>query len=79
MVSVISLVCGLGCGILFSKLAELCVANILENSVNFETLIKADVITRSDLDFFIYADTVDEAFDYITGELEKWVKQAKLI
>ncbi len=50
-----------------------------ENSVNFETLIKADVITRSDLDFFIYADTVDEAFDYITGELEKWVKQAKLI
>jgi len=50
-----------------------------ENSVNFETLIKADVITRDDLDFFIYADTVDEAFDYLKKELSDWMKKSKLI
>ncbi len=50
-----------------------------ENSINFETLIKADVINRSDLDFFVYADTVDEAFDYLKGELEVWLKSTKLI
>ncbi len=50
-----------------------------ENCINFETLIEADVITRSDLDFFVYADTVDEAFNYLKGELEAWMKSAKLI
>ena len=47
--------------------------------LNFETLIKADVITRDDLDFFVYADTVDEAFDYLTREISAYLKKTKLI
>lgn len=39
--------------------------------VNFQALIDADVITEKDLDFFIYAETVDEAFKYITTSLKK--------
>jgi len=50
-----------------------------EDSINFETLIKADVITRADMDFFVYADTVDEAFDYLKKELEVYMKSAGLI
>lgn len=50
-----------------------------EDSINFETLIKADVITRADMDFFVYADTVDEAFNYLKGELEKYMKSVGLI
>jgi uncharacterized protein (TIGR00730 family) len=50
-----------------------------EDSINFETLIKADVITRADMDFFVYADTVDEAFDYLKKELEAYMKSAGLI
>lgn len=53
MVSVISLVCGLGCGILFSKLAELCVANILENSVNFVFAVEMESIWQSVLLFTV--------------------------
>ena len=44
-----------------------------ENSVNYEHLIQSDVITRDDLDFFIYADTVDEAFEFLTAELPKFL------
>ena len=50
-----------------------------EDSINFETLINADVITRADMDFFVYADTVDEAFDYLKKELEVYMKSAGLI
>ncbi len=42
-----------------------------EKAVDFEYLIKTDVITRKDLAFFRFADTVDEAFDFITSELSK--------
>ena len=50
-----------------------------ESCVDYEPMIKADVITRADLDFFVYADTVDEAFDYITKELTDWLKRSKMI
>ena len=50
-----------------------------ENTINFETLIEADVITRADMDFFVYADTVDEAFNYLKGELETYMKSVGLI
>jgi len=42
-----------------------------ESVVDFEYMIKADVITREDLNFFRFAETVDEAYDFITSELEK--------
>ena len=34
-------------------------------------MVKTDVITKKDLDFFIFADTVDEAYNFITSSLEK--------
>lgn len=42
-----------------------------QNSVNFDWLVKTDVMTKRDLDLIHYADTVDEAFDFITKSLEK--------
>lgn len=39
--------------------------------VDFEALIESDVITENDLGFFKYADTVDEAYDFITSEIER--------
>ncbi len=42
-----------------------------ENVVDFDYLVKTDVITRQDLKFFRYADTVDEAYDFITSELQR--------
>lgn len=42
-----------------------------ENAVNFKKLIESDVITEGDLNFFRYADTVEEAFSYITSEIER--------
>ncbi len=42
-----------------------------EKVVDFEYLIKTDVITKKDLEFFRFAETVEEAFDFITGELTR--------
>ncbi len=42
-----------------------------EKVVDFEYMIKTDVITRKDLAFFRFAETVEEAFDFITGELTR--------
>ena len=39
--------------------------------VDFQALIDADVISENDLNFFIYVETVDEAFKYITSSLKK--------
>jgi len=50
-----------------------------QKAINFETMIKADVITRSDLDFFTYADTAREAFSFLKPELEAYMKSAGLI
>lgn len=49
-----------------------------ESVVDFDYLVKTDVITKGDLDFFRFADTVDEACDYITSELERSMKLKKL-
>ena len=38
--------------------------------VNFQALVEFGTISRSDLDLFTVVDTVDEAFDLITRELE---------
>lgn len=42
-----------------------------EKVVDFNYMVKTDVITKKDLDFFIFADTVDEAYNFITSSLEK--------
>jgi uncharacterized protein (TIGR00730 family) len=39
--------------------------------INFDALVRYGTISASDLDLFKRLDTVDQAFDYITGELNK--------
>ncbi|MDV7338368.1 LOG family protein [Terasakiella sp. A23] len=41
-----------------------------EEVVNLEALVKYGTISEEDLDLFIYTDSVDEAYDYITKQLE---------
>lgn len=48
-----------------------------QKAVDFEWLIKTGVIERSDLDFIFFADTVDEAFNYITTLLERGMKKRR--
>ena len=38
--------------------------------VNFDYLVEAGVICEKDLDLFIWADTPQEVFDYLTAELK---------
>ena len=40
--------------------------------VNFDTMIRHGMIGREDLGFFRYFDEVESAFQWITGELEKY-------
>lgn len=49
-----------------------------ENSVDFDWLVKTDVISKKDLDFFQYADTVEEAFEFITKRLESSLSLKRL-
>ena len=42
-----------------------------KTAVDFDYLVKTDVITKADLEFFKFADTVEEAFNFITKELQK--------
>ena len=42
-----------------------------ESVVGFNALVESDVITAADLNFFRFAETVDEAFDFITSEIER--------
>ena len=42
-----------------------------EKAVDFPFLVKTGVIRNEDLGFFRFADSVEEAYDYITGELNK--------
>jgi Predicted Rossmann fold nucleotide-binding protein len=42
-----------------------------ESVVGFKALVESDVITEADLNFFRFAETVDEAFDFITSEIER--------
>ena len=44
----------------------------------FDWLVKTDVITKDDLGFFEYAETVDEAFNFITAKLEKQMSLKKM-
>ena len=37
--------------------------------INFDAMVRHDVIDAADLDLFIHADTVDQAFEHITKEL----------
>jgi uncharacterized protein (TIGR00730 family) len=39
--------------------------------LNFEALVKWGVVSPQDLDIFFKTDSVEEAFDYVTGKLEK--------
>lgn len=45
-----------------------------ENVVDFDYMVKTDVITKSDLKFFRFADSVDEAYEFITSELERTMR-----
>ena len=40
------------------------------NLVNFDFLVEQGVISKKDLDLFVWADTPQEAFDYLTAELK---------
>lgn len=40
--------------------------------VDFEALVKFGTISRADLDLLQYADTVDEAYDIVTSQLEEY-------
>ncbi|MEW6125556.1 MAG: LOG family protein [Acidobacteriota bacterium] len=39
--------------------------------INFDALVKWGVVSPQDLDIFFKTDSVDEAFEYVTGKLEK--------
>lgn len=45
--------------------------------VNFDALVRWGVISAEDLDLFKMCDTVDEAFDYLTSELERLYLDAR--
>ena len=53
--------------------------------INFDAFVKWGVVSQSDLDIFFMTDSVDEAFDYVTGRLgklymtEKGLEDVKLI
>lgn len=49
-----------------------------EKCVDFDWLVKTDVVTKSDLEFFEYAETVEEAFSIITSKLEKHMALRKM-
>lgn len=49
-----------------------------ENAVDFDWLVKTDVITKADLEFFQYAETVEEAYNIITSKLEKMMNLRKV-
>ncbi len=42
-----------------------------EGVINFKYFLKTGVIGESDLEFFTFADTVDEAYNHITSELTR--------
>ena len=44
-----------------------------KNAINFEALVHVGTIDRKDLDLFRVVDTVDDAFDIITSELDTGV------
>jgi uncharacterized protein (TIGR00730 family) len=39
--------------------------------INFDGLVKRKVISKEDLDLFVFADTAEEAFTYLVSELER--------
>ena len=49
-----------------------------ENAIDFDWLVKTDVITKADLEFFQYAETVEEAYNIITSKLEKMMNLRKV-
>ena len=42
-----------------------------EKVIDFDALVEFGTISASDLDLFLTTDSVDEAYDYLTTELEK--------
>jgi len=46
-----------------------------DDILNFDAMVRHGTISPEDLNLFRKLDSVDEAFDYITGELNKAVKQ----
>ncbi len=42
-----------------------------EKAVNFRALVEFGTISRSDIDLFTVCDSVDDAFSFITQELEQ--------
>ncbi|HLA39950.1 MAG TPA: LOG family protein [Candidatus Glassbacteria bacterium] len=43
--------------------------------VDFEFMIECGVISREDLSFFTYADSVDEAFEKLTDNLKRYLRK----
>ena len=43
--------------------------------INFDLLIQKGLICEKDMELFKFADTPDEAFDYVTSQLEKSIKK----
>ena len=42
-----------------------------EKVIDFDALVEFGTISASDLDLFLTTDSVDEAYEYLTAELEK--------
>ncbi|MCO5251367.1 MAG: TIGR00730 family Rossman fold protein [Candidatus Kapabacteria bacterium] len=40
-----------------------------QNLINFDYLVEMGMISQKDLDLFVYADTADEAFEYLTKNI----------
>jgi hypothetical protein len=40
-----------------------------QNLINFDYLVEMGMISQNDLDLFVYADSADEAFEYLTKNI----------
>jgi uncharacterized protein (TIGR00730 family) len=46
-------------------------AEFWDDIINFDAFVKWGVVSQHDLEIFFKTDSVDEAFEYVTGKLEK--------
>ena len=46
-----------------------------KNVINFDFMIETGVISQADLDYFTYADSVEEAFQVLTANLSRYLKK----
>ena len=50
-------------------------SNFWKKVINFDFMIETGVISREDLDYFTYADSVEEAFQVLTAHLSRYLKK----